>query len=100
MFPSVTALISKWVPQRERGTLATMVFTGPQFGSILCNMMTGALIDSFHSWEIVFYFWGSLAIIWYLFFLVMCFSEPATHPFLTDEERNMLNKEISNYHIS
>lgn len=90
----MTTLLSKWVPKRERGTLGSLVLTGPQVGSITTNLLTAYIIAVYKQWEIVFYFWGLLALVWYVFYMFMCFSEPSTHPFITADEKEMLGKEI------
>ncbi|KAF5279331.1 hypothetical protein FQR65_LT15404 [Abscondita terminalis] len=94
LFPSVTTLLAKWVPKKERSRLAGLVMTGPQVGSIFCNLFSGYLISMAGNWTIVFYFWAVLAVVWYILFLVLCFSTPAQHPNITTEEKDELFQEL------
>ncbi|KAF5284285.1 hypothetical protein FQA39_LY04578 [Lamprigera yunnana] len=94
LFPSVTTLLARWVPKKERSRLGSLVLTGAQIGSILCNTISGFLIFSTGNWKIVFYFWAILAFVWFIFYMVLCYSEPAQHPHITPEEKEELLREL------
>ncbi|KAK4878455.1 hypothetical protein RN001_010961 [Aquatica leii] len=99
LFPSVTTLLSKWVPKKERSRLAGLVLTGPQVGSILCNFVSGLLISVAGTWKIVYYFWAVVAMVWYFFYLILCFSTPEQHPNITPAEKEELEAEITGHGI-
>lgn len=46
------------------------------------------------TWPIVYYFWGGLALVWYVLFFLLCTSEPADHRFILEAERAYLNEVI------
>ncbi|KAF5284284.1 hypothetical protein FQA39_LY04577 [Lamprigera yunnana] len=94
LFPSVSTLLARWVPRKERSRLGSLVMTGSQIGSILCNTISGILISSTGDWKIVFYFWAISAIVWFVFYIVLCYSEPAQHPNITPEEKEELLQEL------
>ena len=52
---------------------------GAQAGTVIAMPISGALADDV-SWQSVFYFFGILGCIWFIFWLFLCFDSPATHP--------------------
>ncbi|KAF2903418.1 hypothetical protein ILUMI_02771 [Ignelater luminosus] len=94
MYPSITALLAHWVPARQRSRLGSLVYSGIQVGIVTGLLFSGLMIDFFGNWPVIFYVWGGLCFMWYGFFLVMCFSKPSSHPFITDKEKQMLNNEF------
>lgn len=93
-FPALNALLSKWAPLSERATLGTLVYSGAQMGNVIGNAASGIIIHSTKSWESVFYVFGGLGVVWFAFWVVLCYSEPNTHPFISDEEKKFLEKEL------
>ena len=68
LFPATTALLSQWVPIKERSSTGTIVFSGTQLGTIVANISTGFFISHF-SWPVIFYVLGISGLIWFLFFV-------------------------------
>lgn len=68
-FPALSALLSQWTPLKERSKLGAFVFGGAQIGTILGNSVSGLLIDHFKRWDVVFYFFGGLAVIYVILFV-------------------------------
>ncbi|KAK5641112.1 hypothetical protein RI129_009659 [Pyrocoelia pectoralis] len=93
-FPALNALLSKWAPLSERSTLGTLVYSGAQMGNVIGNAASGVIIDSTGSWESVFYVFGGIGVIWFIFWVFLCYSEPNSHPFISDEEKKFLEKEL------
>jgi len=52
------------------------------------------LILSHFSWPIVFYFWSIVATIWFIVFALICYNDPASHPFISKKELSYLETEI------
>ncbi|KAF5290073.1 hypothetical protein FQA39_LY14854 [Lamprigera yunnana] len=94
LFPAVTTLLARWVPKKERSRLGSLVMTGPQIGSILCNMISGMIISSTGNWKLVFYFWAIVALVWFFLYIILCYSEPSQHPNITPEEKEELLLEL------
>jgi ACS family sodium-dependent inorganic phosphate cotransporter len=82
------------VPLKERSKLGSFVFGGGQVGTIIGTAVSGLLIDYYGSWESVFYFFGVIAIIWFLFFVLLCYKDPESHPFIKDSEKEYLQREM------
>ncbi|KAF2896177.1 hypothetical protein ILUMI_10000 [Ignelater luminosus] len=93
IYPCLSTFLSKWVPLRERTALGAFVNTGNQLGSIIGNLGSSQIMAHIN-WPMVFYFWAILAAIWYIFFMLTCYSEPTTHPFVTEGEAQMLHEAI------
>lgn len=93
-FPALSALLATWVPLKERSKLGSFVFGGGQVGTIVGTALSGVLIDYYDSWESVFYFFGVLAIIWFIIFVFICYKDPESHPFIKEEEKEYLRKEM------
>ncbi|CAG9763217.1 unnamed protein product [Ceutorhynchus assimilis] len=94
-YPALTALLAKWVPLKERATIGSLVYAGSQFGTILSNSISGALIRQTEDWASVFYFFGGLGVVWFILWVLLCYSDPNSHPFISDKEKEYLNKELA-----
>ncbi|KAK9693158.1 Major Facilitator Superfamily [Popillia japonica] len=95
-YPALNSLLGKWVPLHERGKIGTMSFAGAQLGTILANSLGGVVIHATNSWASVFYLFGGIGILWFILFSLLCYSDPESHPFISDDEKNYLRKEIPN----
>ncbi|EDW39857.1 GL16129 [Drosophila persimilis] len=92
-FPALSVLLAAWVPANERGKLGALVLGGGQVGTIMGNMLSGVFLDSY-DWPFVFYFFGGLGVVWFVIFVFLCYSDPASHPFIKPSEKEYLAKEI------
>uniref|UniRef100_A0A6P7G0X8 Inorganic phosphate cotransporter isoform X1 n=1 Tax=Diabrotica virgifera virgifera TaxID=50390 RepID=A0A6P7G0X8_DIAVI len=95
-YPALNALLAKWVPLHERGKIGTLVYAGSQIGTIVSNSISGALINATRDWSSVFYVFGAAGVIWYILWQLLCYSEPESHPFISDDEKTYLKKELEN----
>jgi ACS family sodium-dependent inorganic phosphate cotransporter len=93
-FPALSALLATWVPLKERSKLGSFVFGGGQIGTILGTALSGYLISKFDSWESVFYFFGILGVLWFVVFVLICYKDPESHPFIKDSEKEYLQREM------
>lgn len=67
-FPALSALLASWIPLNERSKLGSLVFGGGQVGTILGTFISGQLLGRY-SWESVFYFFGTFAVLWFIVFV-------------------------------
>lgn len=67
-FPALSALLSQWVPAKERSKLGSLVLGGGQVGTILGNVISGLIMDS-HPWDMVFYVFGAIGVLWFIIFV-------------------------------
>jgi MFS transporter, ACS family, solute carrier family 17 (sodium-dependent inorganic phosphate cotransporter), other len=82
------------VPLKERSKLGSFVFGGGQIGTIVGTLASGYLIIFFETWDSVFYFFGILGIIWFIIFTMICYKDPASHPFIKEKEKEYLLQEM------
>lgn len=91
--PAASVLISKWAPAHERTKIGTTVMSGMTAGTVVGNALSGVLIQ--HSpigWPMVFYFFGSLSILWFFAWIFLCYNYPDVHPFISDMEKKYLRE--------
>ncbi|RZF36580.1 hypothetical protein LSTR_LSTR010691 [Laodelphax striatellus] len=88
--PSVYTHISQWSPVNERSRAVGIVFSGQQFGSVICLLLTGHLASSVLGWPSVFYKSGILGLLWTTAWLVWGAESPASHKTITLEERSFI----------
>lgn len=65
-----------------------------QIGTIFGTAVSGLLLTAFDGHSSVFYFFGGLGIVWFIFFSLICYSDPNSHPFISDKERDHLQREL------
>ncbi|RZF46751.1 hypothetical protein LSTR_LSTR002614 [Laodelphax striatellus] len=94
-FPALNALLATWTPPMERGRMGSLVFKGNQIGIVMSSIVCGLLLKYLEGqWAIVFYLFGFLGIIWYVIWCFTCYSDPASHPYISQEEREFLTEKI------
>ncbi|XP_017461028.1 PREDICTED: sialin-like, partial [Rhagoletis zephyria] len=88
-YPSFSALLAHWVPTHERNLLGAFIMGGGQMGTVLSNSVSGTILR-YTTWPWVFYTFGFFAALWILFFILLCYSDPESHPYLGDKEKDYL----------
>ncbi|KAF5274206.1 hypothetical protein FQA39_LY07310 [Lamprigera yunnana] len=92
VYPSVFAILANWVPKRERATLATLVYSAAPVGYTTAQFLYSC--THITHWINGYYFWSAATIIWGIFHVLFCYSEPATDSYITVEESVMLQEKI------
>ncbi|XP_060694592.1 vesicular glutamate transporter 2.2 [Hemiscyllium ocellatum] len=92
-YPACHGIWSKWAPPLERSRLATTSFCGSYAGAVVAMPLAGILVQ-YTGWPSVFYVYGSLGIVWYMFWILVSYESPAAHPTITDEERTYIEESI------
>ncbi|KAL1509308.1 hypothetical protein ABEB36_004070 [Hypothenemus hampei] len=87
IFPSVTHLLSRWVPSEERSILGTVVYAAGPCGTILGMFLTGLISGSSYGWPYAFYLYGVLGVIWCILMIILGFDSPALHPSINKSEK-------------
>ncbi|XP_031765380.1 putative inorganic phosphate cotransporter [Galleria mellonella] len=93
--PGFVLLLARWVPPSERSRFGAMIFGGAQIGNIFGPYISGHLLANGGDWANVFYVFGTLGILWFLFWIILCYNTPNTHPFISDDEREYLNANVT-----
>ncbi|XP_077285026.1 putative inorganic phosphate cotransporter isoform X2 [Arctopsyche grandis] len=92
-FPALNALLAQWAPLEERGRIGSLVFGGAQIGNIAGTLFSGILLQN-GNWASVFYLFGGLGILWFILWVLLCYSDPMSHPFISDEEKKYLEEAL------
>jgi len=61
---SLTDVLAKWVPERDRTNAAAQIFTGQNFGNAIGLILTPMLLTYFGGYQTVFYTFGVLGLAW------------------------------------
>ncbi|VVC25038.1 Major facilitator superfamily,Major facilitator superfamily domain [Cinara cedri] len=95
VFPSMFMLLARWAPPEEKGMLSTLVFAGITVGNIFGNLLSGFIIHYVPGgWPNVFYFFGSITIVWFVFWCMLVYNDPKSHPLISDAELEYLQNSI------
>ncbi|XP_054286347.1 putative inorganic phosphate cotransporter isoform X2 [Macrosteles quadrilineatus] len=91
MYPSLNVMLAQWAPPQERGRLGAVVFAGAQIGNVVSMALGGILIRYMDGgWVNVFYVFGCAGLVWLAAWQILCYSDPESHPFISDAERDFL----------
>ncbi|XP_002020865.2 putative inorganic phosphate cotransporter [Drosophila persimilis] len=93
-FPAVSAMLAQWVPEGERGLLASGVLSGGEIGITLVQLLSG-LVMAEEDWPVAFYVVGGGAVAWFLGFTLICYSKPDNCPYIQSEEREYIRSHVS-----
>jgi MFS transporter, ACS family, solute carrier family 17 (sodium-dependent inorganic phosphate cotransporter), member 5 len=98
-FPSMHAMLARWVPPTERSRFAAAVYNGANFGTIVSIPLTGYLcsLDFMGGWPLSFYIFGFLGIVWCFFWWRFVFNSPETHPRISLDERFYIERSLKKH---
>merc|ERR1719228_2193345 len=88
-FPAMHAMLAVWVPPQERSRLAGLIYGGSQAGTVLSLPISGYLCDVW-GWESVFYVFGAIGVVWYVFWWWFVYDTPSLHPRIDPVERRYI----------
>ncbi len=89
MFPSAYNLYGRWVPPDERSRAVSLLIGGIPMGTLFALLVTGWLVEHF-GWHSVFYIFGAVGVVWYVFWVLNAHDDPASDPRCGAAERDML----------
>jgi len=84
-YPSNAGIASRWFPDKERSFVSGLFDSASKFGGAVAMPLIVWLIVVF-DWRITFIIFGSLGIIWVLFWLVFYTDTPEKHNMINQEE--------------
>ena len=91
-FPSWHSLYARWIPFNERTRSIAITNSGISAGTIF-GYVVAALIIASYSWEWVFYSFGMLGLIWFIFWHKNFTSDPQEHKLISSEELEVIKSE-------
>jgi MFS transporter, ACS family, glucarate transporter len=77
-WPSATRTFSRWIPQRERGTVQGIFFTGAHLAGGLTPLLVMTIVP-FLGWRGVFVLFGSVGLVWAAVWYAWFRDDPAEH---------------------
>ncbi|CAH0564068.1 unnamed protein product [Brassicogethes aeneus] len=88
-FPSMHAMLARWIPPLERSKFAAYVYAGANFGTIISLPLSGWLcsLDYMGGWPLCFYIFGVLGFVWFFFWLFLIYDNPQVHPRICPQEK-------------
>ena len=79
------AILRKWVPADERGTLVGGALSGGTFGVIVAMPLSGVIVERL-GWEAVFYVFGALSLLWGLLWFLFARESPDQMTWINSDE--------------
>ena len=84
-FPSIHSLYARWIPFTERTRVIAITNSGISVGTVFGFALT-TIIITMYSWELVFYLFGLLGIIWSFFWFKGFSSMPSENKKISNDE--------------
>lgn len=94
-FPCITAVWSKWAPPLERSMLATIGFSGSFIGTVIAMPLSGIIAEHL-GWEAVFYVFGVIGLIWWIFWAIFVKEAPKYDPYISKTELKYIEDSLGN----
>jgi len=88
-FPVMHSMLAEWSPPLERSRMSTYVYSGATIGTVISMAVTGEICNQL-GWESVFYIFGGIGILWFIFWSFLAFDSPASHPYITEAEKDLI----------
>lgn len=88
-WPCVARVFSRWIPQRERGTVKGIFFAGAYTSGALTTVVVTALLPLM-SWRTILVTFGCIGFIWVIVWHRWFRDDPAEHPAVDEAERRLI----------
>lgn len=88
-WPNVARTLSRWFPNRERGTAQGIFFMGAHLGGGVTPLLVAAVMAHLH-WRAVFPLFATTGFIWAFFWYRWFRDEPREHASVTEAEREWI----------
>lgn len=86
-FPAATRTVSRWLPQKERGTALAMVGGVAVAGSLLIGGPVVTQLIAGFGWRGMFWFLAALGVLWFAVAWALLKNTPEEHPKVSQAER-------------
>ncbi|XP_043272041.1 sialin-like [Venturia canescens] len=93
-WPAMYAIVGHWIPPVERSRFMSS-FQGFSFGIGITYFLSGFIIAHF-GWRYVFYTTGTIGVVWCLFWYLLAFDTPASHPRILQQELRFIQGSVIN----
>lgn len=97
LWPGAVKNNGEWFPVKQRALAQGIFNSGASIGNVIAPVVIVYLYAQF-GWKSTYLILGVLGLLWVIPWLVLNKSRPEDHPWITDEERNMiLNDRVENH---
>ncbi|EDV99307.1 sialin [Drosophila grimshawi] len=93
-FPAISVLLAQWVPEKERALLCSCVLSGGEIGTTFTHLVSGFGLND-QDWAVAFYVVGSGALLWFVGFVLVCYSSPDASPYIESGELDYIRDQVS-----
>src|SRR4029078_2259662 len=93
-FSNMSRSLSRWFPERERGMAHGVMFMGSRLGGAITPLVVTPIL-AFTGWRTSFWIFGTLGILWCVFWRRWFRDDPAQHPEVIAEEILLLTVQRS-----
>ncbi|CAG9828058.1 unnamed protein product [Diabrotica balteata] len=90
LYPSMHAVLGKWIPVPERSRLGTFVYSGAPLGIVSSLILTGYISSTRYGWPMVFYLFNTITLIIVAIYAYIGSNDPRSHPTISEEEKNYI----------
>lgn len=98
-YPCIHAVWARWAPPLERTRLATLAFSGSYVGTVVAMPVCAYLAKAL-GWESIFYFFGTLGLIWFSIWWVVVAETPAEDSRISKAELKYIQDSLGNIDTS
>ncbi|GFX70661.1 putative inorganic phosphate cotransporter [Trichonephila clavipes] len=87
-YPAMNTMIGRWAPELERSRISAAVYSGSAIGTVVSLTVSGWLCetDFLGGWPAVFYVFGFIGCVWWVFWILFISETPEDHPSISEEE--------------
>ena len=97
-FPAIYHFFPHWIPLEEKTVMFSTTIAGSFLGEIIAFSLSGLLVSGeievnntqIDGWPSVFYLFGFIGILWYPYWMYMAYETPGQHPYMSNEERALI----------
>ncbi|XP_066974251.1 uncharacterized transporter slc-17.2-like [Macrobrachium rosenbergii] len=88
LFPSIFTLMAAWIPPKDKASFSSIVFVGPQLGTVISMALGGVMSgsDFLGGWPSVFYVFGAVGVLWSVAWFILIRDQPEKHPWISSKE--------------
>ena len=90
-FPAWHSLYARWIPFEERARAIAFTNSGIAIGTIVGYIGTQMIII-YKGWELAFYIFGVIGLLWFIFWYRLISSYPSEHKSISSEELRIIEE--------
>lgn len=97
-FPACYHFFPIWIPGPEKTLMIPAIASGMYLGEIIGFSLSGVFVgwplhingEYWGGWQLVFYVFGLSGIVWFPYWIWFAYESPETHPYITNEEKQLI----------